>query len=182
MDYGWLFFKFDGRINRAKLWYAGIIVAGSAFAAALLLFALIALTGQKGPGALRFDVNDAFRIIDPASYRAAIDAIGKTDTVSAGLQILFRAVASSIAVWCFAATAIKRLHDRNKSGWWAIPFFIVPGIFFQFEDRMDDSYLVLAFGLVAAVLYLWAFVEIAFLKGTSGPNRFGHDPLTTQDR
>jgi uncharacterized membrane protein YhaH (DUF805 family) len=25
--------------------------------------------------------------------------------------------------WCFAAIAIKRLHDRNKSGWWMVLFF-----------------------------------------------------------
>jgi uncharacterized membrane protein YhaH (DUF805 family) len=24
--------------------------------------------------------------------------------------------------WCFAATGIKRLHDRNKSGWWMVLF------------------------------------------------------------
>jgi uncharacterized membrane protein YhaH (DUF805 family) len=24
--------------------------------------------------------------------------------------------------WCFAAIGIKRLHDRNKSGWWMVLF------------------------------------------------------------
>ena len=33
-------------------------------------------------------------------------------------------------------------------------------------------------GLVVLVLFLWGFVEMAFLKGTSGYNRFGPDPLT----
>jgi uncharacterized membrane protein YhaH (DUF805 family) len=29
----------------------------------------------------------------------------------------------------------------------------------------------------ASVLMLWLFVEIGFLKGTQGPNRYGPDPL-----
>ena len=33
------------------------------------------------------------------------------------------------------------------------------------------------FGLVSLVLGIWLFIEIGFLKGTQGPNRFGPDPL-----
>jgi uncharacterized membrane protein YhaH (DUF805 family) len=29
----------------------------------------------------------------------------------------------------------------------------------------------------ASVLMFWLFVEIGFLKGTQGPNRYGPDPL-----
>ena len=32
-------------------------------------------------------------------------------------------------------------------------------------------------GLVALVIGIWLFIEIGFLKGTQGPNRFGPDPL-----
>ena len=40
--------------------------------------------------------------------------------------------------------------------------------------------LVLLFlGLVAGVLRYWGLIEMLFLKETSGPNRFGPDPLAT---
>ena len=44
---------------------------------------------------------------------------------------------------------IKRWHDRDKSGWWVL---IV---------------------LVPIIGWIWFIVEIGFLKGTPGPNRFG---------
>jgi uncharacterized membrane protein YhaH (DUF805 family) len=49
---------------------------------------------------------------------------------------------------------IKRWHDRDKSGWWML-ILLVP--------------------IVGAI---WFLVELGFLKGTDGPNRFG-PPVTT---
>ena len=34
-----------------------------------------------------------------------------------------------------------------------------------------------AASLAALAISLWLFVQIGFLKGTQGPNRFGPDPL-----
>ena len=48
---------------------------------------------------------------------------------------------------------IKRWHDRDKSGWWN---------------------LILLIPIVGAI---WFLVELGFLKGTPGPNRFG-PPVT----
>jgi uncharacterized membrane protein YhaH (DUF805 family) len=48
---------------------------------------------------------------------------------------------------------IKRWHDRDKSGWW---IFIA---------------------LIPCVGPIWALIETGFLKGTTGPNRFGADPV-----
>jgi uncharacterized membrane protein YhaH (DUF805 family) len=88
-------------------------------------------------------------------------------------------VAAAVAAFLLAlfAVAIKRLHDRNKSAWWMIPFFVIPGLFDQFDDRLPNSYPVLALNLAAATLWLWGLVEMGFLKGTTGPNRYGADPL-----
>lgn len=47
---------------------------------------------------------------------------------------------------------IKRCHDRNKSGWWL-------------------------FAMIVPILNIWVFITIYFLRGTSGDNRFGRDPL-----
>ena len=47
----------------------------------------------------------------------------------------------------------KRWHDRDKSGWWTLINF------------------------VPVIGGLWMLIELGFLKGTDGPNRFGPDPL-----
>ena len=85
------------------------------------------------------------------------------------------------------AIGVKRLHDRDKSGWWLLLFYLVPSLLFGLGT------LVFFFGIGAeaaggviggiaiyvagfAVL-IWAFVELGCLRGTLGPNRFGPDPL-----
>lgn len=50
------------------------------------------------------------------------------------------------------AVAIRRLHDKDKSGWWYLLVFIP---------------------LIGSIILLLWFVT----KGTDGPNRFGADPL-----
>ena len=50
------------------------------------------------------------------------------------------------------AVGIKRCHDRNRTGWF------------------------LLIGLIPLVS-IWLVVELGFLRGTVGQNRFGPDPL-----
>jgi uncharacterized membrane protein YhaH (DUF805 family) len=183
MDYKWFLFGFAGRINRAKYWAAGLIIIGGALFVSMLLFAVAKIFGTSGPLSFAFQGNDIFRIVDPASLRLAIDSLRKADLTSTAtlLPLLFRVIVTPIAVWCCAATLIKRLHDRNKSGWWMVPFFVVPGLYHQFEDRLGDTYFAAVVGLIATVLGLWCFIEIACLSGTTGPNRFSPDPLAPID-
>jgi uncharacterized membrane protein YhaH (DUF805 family) len=82
-----------------------------------------------------------------------------------------------ISTWCFVAISIKRLHDRNKSGWWMALFFIAPSLLGKLSDRLDDQTAVLVVSAVGFALSVWCFVEIFCLKGSKGPNRFGSDPL-----
>jgi uncharacterized membrane protein YhaH (DUF805 family) len=183
MDYKWFLFGFEGRINRAKYWAAGLIIIGGALVLSMLLFVVAKIFGTSTPLSFAFYGHDVFRIADPASIRLAIDSLRGSDLTSTAtlLPLLFRVIVTPIVVWCCAATLIKRLHDRNKSGWWIVPFFVVPSLYHQFEDRLDDTYFVAFVGLIASVLGLWCFVEIACLKGTTGPNRFGPDPLAPVD-
>lgn len=59
-----------------------------------------------------------------------------------------------LAIWIGLAVAAKRWHDRNKSAWWILIAF------------------------VPAIGGLWYLIECGFLRGTTGPNKFGPDPLT----
>ncbi|MGZ3295479.1 MAG: DUF805 domain-containing protein, partial [Xanthobacteraceae bacterium] len=36
-------------------------------------------------------------------------------------------------------------------------------------------------GIAVYIGFIWGLVEMGFLKGTNGPNRFGPDPLAPRD-
>jgi uncharacterized membrane protein YhaH (DUF805 family) len=58
-----------------------------------------------------------------------------------------------LALWIGLAIAAKRWHDRNKSAWWILIVFVpVVGPF-------------------------WYLIECGFLRGTTGANKYGSDPL-----
>ena len=81
-------------------------------------------------------------------------------------------------MWVYFATSIKRLHDRDKSGWWMVPFFAIPGLYNQFADRLpDEFYSSMLLGLIAFALCTWGLIELCFLKGSRKTNRFGANPL-----
>jgi len=56
------------------------------------------------------------------------------------------------SVWISIALGVKRAHDRGRSGLFLL-LFLVP------------------------LLNLWPTVELLFIPGTPGENRFGPDPL-----
>ncbi|MDZ4737487.1 MAG: DUF805 domain-containing protein [Rhodospirillaceae bacterium] len=58
-----------------------------------------------------------------------------------------------VALWPWIAVTVKRLHDRNRSGW----FILI--------------------ALIPIIGSLYILIECGILKGTTGANRFGPDPL-----
>jgi len=120
-----LLFGFQGRINRAKFW----LVALGILVIEVILFAAV--------------FGSAVMSADPEQALAAIGPI-------AGIVICVFAV---VATWISIAVAVKRFHDRNKSGWWVL---IV---------------------LVPIIGGLWYLIECGFLRGTPGSNNYGPDPL-----
>ena len=171
MDWTWYLFSFKGRINRAKLWLALLVI----LCWMIFLGALVVIGGSIFGGAksFSFGINDIFLIFDPETYRSLPNA---------DLFPLFvKVIGTPLFLWVYFATSIKRLHDRDKSGWWMIPFFAVPGLYNQFADRLSDSYLIWLPGLAAFAFCVWGFIEMYFLTGSRKTNRFGPNPLQPID-
>ena len=120
-----LLFGFQGRANRAKFWLVAL---------AILIVELILFAAVFGGAAMSGD---------PERMAAAAGPL-------AGIVLMVFIVA---ATWISIAVAVKRYHDRNKSGWWVL---IV---------------------LVPVIGGLWYLIECGFLRGTAGPNDYGPDPL-----
>jgi uncharacterized membrane protein YhaH (DUF805 family) len=146
MDYVWLLCSFRGRINRARYLVVQL---------ALLTFWLMLW--------LKFSFQ-----------------------FSSQWEALHWFVASAM-LWINAATTAKRLHDRNRSGWWAVAVFAVNrlsyayyGLFFGLYFGVDIStareLLVVMLAVAVSVLQTWVVIELFFVMGTDGPNRFGSDP------
>ena len=80
---------------------------------------------------------------------------------------------------------IKRLHDRNKSGWYVLLFVVAPMILFAAglvigTMSTGSDFVATALWLVAFVIGIWAFVELGCLRGSIGQNRYGPDPLAPE--
>jgi uncharacterized membrane protein YhaH (DUF805 family) len=160
---------FEGRINRARYWLAVLMILGSMISALLLLAAICLIFGiATGPLTINLvGVSASFQLDD--SDKAA--------PFPQFVTILMTFVFG----WFYVAVSIRRLHDRNKSGWWMIPFVGAAGLYGQFGDRLAGSWAALVVGLAVFIAFIWGMVEMDFLKGTNGPNRFGADPLAPTD-
>jgi uncharacterized membrane protein YhaH (DUF805 family) len=142
MNWGQLFFKFDGRVNRARFWIAALIFAVVNVALAILGY----LTDQSG----------VFQAIN--------------------------GMLSIVILICSIAVGVKRLHDRNKSGWYLLLFYFLPGVLAAAgvligEFVEDSTIMATVLTLLAVALMVWAFVELGCLRGTVGANPYGPDPV-----
>jgi len=89
------------------------------------------------------------------SYSIIVNLIYYAEVESSG-QPVVSIFLSLLSLWPGLAVATKRLHDRNRSGLFLLTLLIP---------------------FVNAIFAIWILIEIWFLKGTDGENRFGPDPL-----
>lgn len=109
--------------------------------------------------------------------------IAKVEDAVAGTGDIGRYLALAIIVgtgiWIHSAVLIKRLHDRNKSGWWYLPYGIVPlvlliaAISFYTDGVLTPAWILFALAIAGLSS---SIIELGFLRGTAGPNRFGPAP------
>lgn len=159
MDFRYLYTSFEGRINRKPFWIASLIL----FVIAIVI---------------------SFAVLMPLS--AANATLGALAGLVLWLALLYPGV----------ALGVKRLHDRGKSGL-LMAVFIAPSLVSQAGDLLGitGSYQTIAgqsihmpntlgwiLNLVALGVAIWALVTLGFLKGTSGPNAYGPDPLMGEAR
>ena len=119
-----ILFGFNGRIRRLQWWMGSLIILGIMLAVVVVVSTLI--------GVVYGDYRNA-----PAVVTIIFGAI---------------LVACYVAIiWIQLALGVKRLHDKDMSGWWTLISFVPFG------------------GFVLLVI-------LGFLDGTQGPNRFGPSP------
>ena len=172
MDYKRFLFRFEGRINRARYWLATLVILCSMISVLLLLAAICLVFGiPTGPLAINIiGISASFQLSDD-------DVASKAGLFPQIVTILM----TLVFAWFYAAASIKRLHDRNKSGWWMVPFVAATGLYGQLGDRLGGSWAAVLVGLAVIIFFIWGLVEMYCLKGTCGPNRFEPGPLAPRD-
>jgi uncharacterized membrane protein YhaH (DUF805 family) len=162
MSWTALLFSFQGRINR-KPWWIAVILVGFATGASRGILGFVAYWS----GNFVFDL-ETDQFTPTGIFRLATGAIGLAD------------------MWINLALGAKRLHDRDRSGWWLLLQFVavlLAAIFITVAIAVPKGLAAAWYGVavvsgtLAFVISLWLFVEMGFLRGTSGANRFGPDPL-----
>lgn len=96
-------------------------------------------------------------------------------TVSYILGGIVVALVFLVTLYAGIAIGIKRLHDRDKSGWYLLLFYLLPGILEGIGETIGGIGFVLS--LAGYAISIWAFVELGCLRGTIGSNQYGPDPL-----
>ena len=150
MDWTTLLFGFAGRINRGKYWLAVLV-----YLAVWTTFIALCLIWLGGA--------NLDNLLSVAGTALLLWLIG---------FILF-----IVLTWSGLAVGIKRLHDRDKSGWWILLFWLGPSILGGWQTTGSNMGGGVVLSLVAGVIAIWGFVELGCLRGTPGPNRYGPDPL-----
>ncbi|MGM4920330.1 DUF805 domain-containing protein [Tardiphaga sp. 813_E8_N1_3] len=149
MDWTTLLFSFTGRINRGKYWLAILI-----YLVIWITFITAAVMWLGG-----FDTDRLFSM------------------VGAAILLWLAAIVLIVAgTWSGIATGIKRLHDREKSGWWILVFWLGPSVLSGIGSTSSAS-TSFVFHIASFAVTIWAIVELGFLRGTAGPNEYGPDPL-----
>jgi uncharacterized membrane protein YhaH (DUF805 family) len=144
MPIGQLLFSFQGRLNRQPWWIVSII----------MIVILIVLFGAL------------FAVAGLALLSGDLAALGLTGIV---IIILYIPV-----LWISLALGAKRLHDRNKSAWWLLVFYVLPSVL-NLIPAGEGGKMILS--LAGLAIFIWALIELGFLRGTTGPNNYGPDPL-----
>ena len=94
------------------------------------------------------------------------------DATVAWLLVALIIAATTLSTY---AAGAKRLHDRDKSGWWVLVYYILPSIISALGGQTGSSIVIT--GLISFAILLAGFIDLGCLKGTTGNNRFGPDPL-----
>ena len=67
------------------------------------------------------------------------------------------------------AVGLKRLHDRDMSGWWLLVFYLLPPALDGLGRALGIP---IIFSLAGSAISIWALVVLGVLRGTPGANQY----------
>jgi uncharacterized membrane protein YhaH (DUF805 family) len=209
MSLGKKLFGFQGRLRRRDWWLLSILlIVAQWVVSSLAVGATGGLMGGAWGGHWGAGAGPSMMFQDGAGFGSIMQRV-----------LLIQVVTAALFLWPSVAVSVKRLHDRNHTGWWLVLPYALGcargGLMFAAFSRfggggfghgfgmmgggwrgqwgmMDGHWggmqshwftgppslwgLHLGLGLALLIVALWLLVELGFLDGTRGPNRFGPSP------
>ena len=180
-------FRFSGRESRALFWPYAITVFLLSILAGILLFIPVMMDtmtramdyAQTHPGGI------------PQAAPGQPPVLPPELMPDMSRMIVPMLIVNLVCILLLAAAAVRRLHDTDRTGWWAalpLPFHAVaaaigPAAAKAMQEAMMShtrhSSTLMTLSSLNSALSLLALVALVILlvgEGTKGPNRFG-DPV-----
>lgn len=138
-------FSFRGRARRCEYWgkFALVVIP-----ALILGFAIMV--------SLMYVYVKAEQVVYSSSFSSSFTDM--PEGLSWKCDVL-AVILGVVVFFLLLPVTVRRLHDRNMSGWWVLLFWLSSLLPF-----------------VGGIVFIVSFVIIGCLEGTVGPNQFGADP------
>ncbi|MBS0478964.1 MAG: DUF805 domain-containing protein [Proteobacteria bacterium] len=194
---------FSGRENRQPFWLWILIVYAAQMVGSMVI-AIPLMTSM-------FDRMAPMANQDPDYFNKHPEAMQQMmNQVMAPMMqnwMLVGAVGAVLMIVLIAAAVVRRLHDSDRSGWWAAPYFalglagpilsavMMPNFFKNFAtirpEMTPDQAREAMRPVMQSFAGVWGIGMLGFIvmilmivllcqPGTPGPNRYGDDPLTVR--
>ncbi|MDR7229941.1 uncharacterized membrane protein YhaH (DUF805 family) [Caulobacter sp. BE264] len=86
-----------------------------------------------------------------------------------------------LMTWPTYALLAKRMHDRNRSAWWAL-LLLVPDLLGSLDAIVGlPEAIATPSQIVGGMVAIWFFIDFGLLDGTPGDNRFGPSPKAPRE-
>lgn len=169
-----LFTRTSGRVSRQTFW-SGILTLGTTAVVGMVFVQALIGTGFSASTLLGLQH-------DPRKFAEFVTSQMQT---SGWVMVMF-IVVLAYPGYC---VMVKRRHDRGSYGRGAFVYLtglIVLGLMLATGHALEPDYTsglpmpALPFVLIGGAVHLYGFyllIVLGFLKGESGPNRYGPDPL-----
>jgi uncharacterized membrane protein YhaH (DUF805 family) len=145
-------FPFRGRIGRRQYWISTLLYSVVWVFGTVILITLAAL-----------------------NYNPPDDTVTNVTIVGFVLLGITMTVFVVMIVTRLASTGVRRLHDRGKTGYWLLLYYLLPSMMSK-NVGLDTTGLI--FWLVTLGILIWAIVDLGVLRGEVSSNAFGPNPLS----
>ena len=168
--WSWMF-ALEGRIGRSK-WWLGLFVLVS------LIIVVSFVTGLMISSFLAAHPEIQQHLNNPEWFNSKE---AEPLISSLGIWMIAPVLVIALVMWSLLALGVKRLHDRGLSSWLilvvVLPFLgaaAAPSLAAEFD--LGENIVRLSLLLLTASV-IWSVLQFGILKGETGPNEHGPDPL-----
>lgn len=193
-------FDFSGRENRQPFWLWVLITYA--------IQTVVSMVGTIPIVIIMMQKIEPLSQTDPAYLDAHPEIAQKLflDAFVPMIQLIMIMAVVSVLIFVvfLAAATVRRLHDTNRSGWWAAPYFafitimpaaqilLVQRFFSTFEtlgptaspEQINVAMVplgqvwaaMMGIGMIGLLLMI-VLIVFCCMAGTPGPNKYGEDPL-----